>query len=1192
MWKELCRFEIRFQLRQPLFILAALGLFGISLAMMSTNAAVALSDSPAVTYRNAPFVIVNSMAAMTIMGLFVITAFVASAALRDFDRGTHMLFFTKPVKKLDYLMGRFIGSTLVSILLFGFMVVGMLAAEIVPWQDAARMGPFSFSPYIYGFLVFVVPNLILMGAMFFAVSILSRKAIAAYVLVVVFWGVQDWVEELVSKMTDTHALGLLLEPTGVGALSNLTRYWTITEFNSILPSITGGLLQNRLVWLALGLIILVLGCWRFNYTRALSRRKVKALVVADDCRVSAIRSAPLRLKGRFGFRTGIRQLLRQTRVESLIVMKSNTFIILLLLGLLFVLCFTWFAGQERGTDAYPLTQLMVTGINISMGMMLVIIITFYIGEMVWYERSRMIAPLLDSLPIPNWVLLGAKILTLLMIIVVFNLTGVLAGVLLQISRGYFHFEPLLYLKGCLIMSVRFLLLGVLAVLLQVLSPNKFIGFLAIIMFFMIRTIAGMGGLTHFIYRYPEAGRIQYSDMNGYGHFMQRFISMNIYWGFVALGLLVLAVLFWTRGSETGLNRKLKTAGERWRGRTRVVTWVAAAGTLLMGGYVFYNTNILNTYMSSARERTLCARYEKEYLHYKAQPQPRITGIYADVDIFPEERRVEIAGRYDLVNKTPVSIGELYVSLNPFVRIEELKTGQEAVSIADDECGFRVYQLADSIAPGEGRTLEFSLIVENPGFVCGSANAKIVANGTFFENSDYFPIIGYSEQRELIDPNHRRRHGLSPKGRMAAVDDERARQDNCVTPDADWIDFETTVSTSMDQIAIAPGYLQREWVERGRRYFHYKMDSPILNFFSYVSADYAVRRDTWNDVALEIYYQEGHEYNLERMMKGMKSALDYCSANFSPYQHRQLRIIEFPGYNAYAQSFANTIPFSEAAGFISHVKNRDMDMVFNRTAHEVAHQWWAHQVIGANVQGATMLMESLAEYSALMVMEKEYGPEKIHRFLSYELDGYLVGRGEEVVCEQPLMLVENQMYLHYNKGCLVMYALRDYIGEAAVNRAISSYISDTAFQEPPYTTTVEFLEYIRRETPDSLAYIIEDMFETITLFDNRATGIHSRRLEDGRYLVTIDLLAAKMRADGLGVEEEIPMNDWVDIGVFADVEGGEGPQEEVLYLRKHRIQSGEDTLEIVVDREPSRAGIDPFNKLIDRKADDNVRTLGD
>ena len=126
---------------------------------------------------------------------------------------------------------------------------------------------------------------------------------------------------------------------------------------------------------------------------------------------------------------------------------------------------------------------------------------------------------------------------------------------------------------------------------------------------------------------------------------------------------------------------------------------------------------------------------------------------------------------------------------------------------------------------------------------------------------------------------------------------------------------------------------------------------------------------------------------------MKKSLDYCTRNFGPYQHQQVRILEFPRYARFAQSLPNTIPYSEAIGFIARVEQTDdIDYPFYVTAHEVAHQWWAHQVIGADVQGATMLSETLAQYSALMVMEKEYGARACAASSSTSSTGTCAGRG--------------------------------------------------------------------------------------------------------------------------------------------------------------------------------------------------------
>jgi aminopeptidase N len=240
------------------------------------------------------------------------------------------------------------------------------------------------------------------------------------------------------------------------------------------------------------------------------------------------------------------------------------------------------------------------------------------------------------------------------------------------------------------------------------------------------------------------------------------------------------------------------------------------------------------------------------------------------------------------------------------------------------------------------------------------------------------------------------------------------------------------------------------------------------------------------------------------------------------------------------------------------------------------------VIGANVQGATMLSETLAQYSALMVMKQRYGDAKMKRFLRYELDRYLRGRAVESKREVPLAKVEDQAYIHYAKGSLVMYALQDYLGEAKVNAAIKEFRDANAYHGPPYPTTLTFVDTMRRAAPPELAYLVDDLFDRIVLFENRALSATARKLDDKRYEVTLEVRAKKLRADDLGAETEVNLDDRIEIGVMSD--------DTTLYLAKHRLKAGDNELKLVVEGRPTRAGIDPLNKLIDRTPADNTTSV--
>ena len=345
----------------------------------------------------------------------------------------------------------------------------------------------------------------------------------------------------------------------------------------------------------------------------------------------------------------------------------------------------------------------------------------------------------------------------------------------------------------------------------------------------------------------------------------------------------------------------------------------------------------------------------------------------------------------------------------------------------------------------------------------------------------------------------------------------------------------------------------------------------------------VEHDRWNDVALEIVHHPDHTYDLPSMRKGMKDSLAYFTRAFGPYQHPLLRIVEFPGYATFAESFSSTIPFSESIGFIAQVEKGRPDAIdypLYVTAHEVAHHWWGHQVLSADSQGMTVLVETLAQYSALMVMKQAYGPRVMRRFLRYELDRYLSGRSGEKKKELPLLRVEDQGYIHYSKGSLVMYALQDLIGEDAVNRALREVVEGYGNKGPPYPTSRVLLAALRRHTPEQFQYYLTDQFEQITLYENRVTSAKASKRADGKYDVTLELDTRKTQADALGVEHEVPLHDWIPVGVL-DAKG------EALVLEPRQLGGSHSTITLVTDGVPARAGVDPLNELIDRIPEDNL-----
>jgi ABC-2 type transport system permease protein len=1207
---EILRFEVRYHLHTAIFWLSAALMFLLTFGAVTTDA-VQIGGAIGNVNRNAPFVIMQILLIMGVIGSFVVIAFVAGAVLRDEEHGTAGLLFTTRVRKRDYVLGRFAGAFIVAALVMAAVTVAIMVGAAMPWLDPERVGPFMPAVYAYAFLVLVLPNLLLLSAFFFALATLTRSMMGSYVgLIALLVG---WTLSLVLLSDIEHErIAVLIDPFGLAAFGVETKYWTTIERNTQVLPLDGPLLWNRLLWLGVALLLFAVTYARFSLTtgerprgwlarrfggRRRRREERREAEAVDDERAS-LRPAGISLSAlprpAFGGRAAWRQLARQTGFEVRGVVRGVPFLILLVLGILNVAGASVLAEQLAGTPVYLRTHLMITVIQQSFLLFLLIILTFYAGELVFRERQSKLDEIVDALPVPMWVLWGGKMLALTVIIAIGLAAGALTTIAVQLFHGFTDIQPGLYAFGLgFMVGVPFLYLAVLALAAQVATNQKYAGFLVLVLFLIAQPVLGALGYDHNLYIYAGSPPAPYSDMNGYGHFIEPTAWFYAYWGAAALVLLTVSHLLWVRGKDTAWSLRLRLARRRLGRGAGATLALAVVAFVLLGGWIFYNTNVLNEYVSRDMGRDRQAAYEREYRRYADVPQPRITTVYTEVDIRPEVREVDIRGIYGLQNRTSRPIDSLHLSVPTSLEVRSLNVPGATAAVLDTVLGYRIYALDAPLQPGATLQVSFDLAVRTPGFVNNRSNTNVVHNGTFLNSFEALPSIGYVAMTELQDPNERRKRDLPPVQRMPAIDDSLHLNRHYLTGGADWIEFSTVVSTSPDQIALAPGYLEREWEQGGRRYFHYVMDAPILPFWAYLSADWAVARDRWDGVEIAVYHHPDHPYNVERMIEATKRSLDYFTREFGPYQHRQVRIVEFPRYATFAQSFPNTIPFSESIGFIARLDDPDdVDYVFYVTAHEVAHQWWAHQVIGANVQGATVLSETLSQYSALMVMEEEYGPQMMRRFLKYELDSYLRGRGGERIGELPLVLVEDQPYIHYRKGSLAMYALRDYVGEDALNERIRSFLEEWKYQGPPYPTSLDLLAHLEGAVPAEHAGILDDLFRTITLWDLRATDAVAEPTGDGRWRVVLTVEGRKYQASAEGLEEEVPLDDHVDVGVFGARAAGDPPEGEVLLLEKRRVVTGTNRFEVVVDRRPVQAGIDPFNKLIDRNPEDNLTRVSE
>ncbi len=1180
------RFELSFWLR-GMMLYVFLGIISLLFFGATASDQVRVGSALANGYRNSPFVVQNFYAASSILCMLMITAFVNAAALRDFAYGTHEMLFTKPLSKFGYFWGKFLGSTLIAVIPMLGVSVGVFLASQMPWNEPSQWGPNAWRPHLMGVILFAAPNAFIVAALIYSISLWLRSTMAAFISTILLLIGYTIAQQMLSNL-DNEQLAVMLDPFGVRTFSLVTKYWTVADRNTLSLSLGGLLLWNRLLWLGAASAVVALSYVRFAFAIPARGGKRRAVEEAP----AVIGTPPLADFRNDGFGAAWSKLVSQIGVEFWSTVRSNVFLVVMLAGLVNTTASLMLSSSEGfGLAALPVTYRMIEILRGSMYLFLIAVVVFYAGVAVWKEREAKLNEVFDALPHPTWIAYVAKLVSLLLIVAVVLALSWLAGVLNQSLRGYTRFQTLQYFVEFMVLDLfQFGALAVLAMFCHVVSPNKYVGYFSFVVILLLNAFAwNLVSVDSLLVQYGATPSYLYSDMFGIGPFVHGLIAFNVYWGLFAVLLSVAAILLWRRGSEDGYRAMWRQAPGRFRGGLRVTAAMTVVLWGAVGGWLYYNTQIVNAYPGGEQQKQLQANYEKQFHSHAEHPQPRVRSVKYNIDVYPSRRKLNLRGVQQITNPWDAPIERLF--LNTAADYEtEVEVERARLTHSHDDLHYYEYEFDPPLQPGETVQMTYVVTYEPKGIENQVRVRQIVQNGTFFNNG-VVPQIGYQPTQQLQNRRDRKRLGLSESELMPPLDPSNlaARGDTYISNSSDWVDVETTISTSSDQIAVAPGSLVRRWEKDGRNYFHYKVDHPSLNMYSFISARYKVAIQKWRDVDIEVYYHPEHEWNVENMLRSIRDSLEYYSTHFGPYRHKQARIIEFPRIASFAQAFPGTMPYSEGIGFIADIHDEDdIDMVYYVVAHEMAHQWWAHQVIGANMEGATLLSETLAQYSALMVMEQEYGRDMMRKFLKYEMDNYLSSRGSEMLDEKPLLHVRaNQGYVHYRKGSVVMYHLKEMIGEDKVNLALRSLVDQFAYQGPPYPTSQDLVDALREQTPEEYQSLIDDLFTQITLFANRTTNASVSELGDGKFRVTLDVECRKFQADAKGLESEIEMDDWIEIGAFAEPEAGRR-YGATLHRERMRVKQRESHFEFIVDERPALAGVDPFFLLVDRQPDDNLK----
>jgi ABC-2 type transport system permease protein len=1210
-WK-IVLFEIQNRIRRPavyLYFAAALIFTIITFATGSLP----LGEKE---HINAPYVIALWCAGITMLMMLVSSSIMGVALYRDIEYNTKDYYLTYPITKAGYFWGRYIGSFLFMLFIASSIIIGAyIGTKLGPamgWKDPKEYGPNKLIYYLHPFFTIALPNILFTSSLFFGLVALTRNVKVIYSGgILLFLGyflsiffLNNTNNQTVVNLADAFGLN------GVRLASNMAN--SIQKNNTLFP-VEGTFLLNRLIWSGIGLAILLFTYIRFNFEKFFGGKRDKSAIDDEVSKVkrSLIRNSRVSFAGSYNRNT----LFNLAKVELTNIIRDNYFWIILLSGTGFLGFVFWMGSSEFGVSYFPRTVMLMDIFSDVFPFFIFFIIIFYTGETLHRDRLTRYAYINDSLPPPNWVLNGSKLLALLTLGFGLSLIPLITGLIVQTAKGFYHYNLSFYLVYVFtIILPRLLEMVIFSYLVHVLINSKFVAHgvgvsIWILVFFL--NVTGTFNYNLLIYSYTPWYGI--SDMDGLGHMLKPIYWFNLYWLLFGGLLIIVSALFYYRGVTSSFKERLQLLSERFDQKTKIFTGVLVIAFLAVGAYNYYNISYLNNFLTKGENQERAIIYEKTLKKYQNLPLPKVTRIKINADLFPDKQQEFVKAFVTIVNKTNQPISKLLLDGDELTDYS-IKSEGKLIPFTypllydrgifnwfrpkKDTAEFRLYQFQKPLAPGDSSVLEVNSSIIYKGFENGLYAKNLLRNGTFFNGG--LPGLGYDDDDEEGSNYVRKKNGLPEKKEEEVAQNDPEGISTLKSGKAsDLLSLDITVSTSGDQTAIAPGELQKQWQQNGRNYYHYTQTKPGLYApVAIISARFAVLHDSVqldHKVNIDIYYHPDHNANIGRFMAAYKDGLRYYAAAYGPYPFKDIRLIETSVYGPREASITTLDTYAEHYAWNADFKDpNQFDYCYFNTTRELAQQWWRYQVAPNSTVGSLVIPEGLSNYSALVMAEKKYGKDNIKSVLQDQLWYYLFVRRRMENKEHPLIKA-NQWYEWTGKASVALYGLRDLIGEDSINSALREFKTAYAFKNtPPFAGANDLYRYLQKHVPDSLQYYLTDTWQKITLYDNKVTDV--KAIPTGNkdeYRVTLKVDVSKVWIDDKG--NDIPaknMDDYIDIGVFAaNTNNKEGrSQVNPLYFKKHKLAYGQHTISVIVKGKPINAGIDPYAKLIDRQPNDNMKDL--
>lgn len=1011
-------------------------------------------------YLNSPYTIGFMMALLSLSIIFMAILFALEILFKEWDTKFDIMLFSYPITLKNYLIGKFSVFTLKTFLSFLILIIGFVIGQNSRAGNEMQLG-FSFWSYLYPFLIFGVLNCFFVCSFLFLIAYTSRKKLLVvigglllYVLymVLLVFSNSPFMAGSIPQSIEAQQLSSLLDPFGASAYFFEAKDLSVSDKNRFIVPLKGFLAINRIAYMLLSMLFLVISYRFYVFNNATSKNELKRKqhkVKDAKVRLTKVKTPVLN----FGFKSEFSSIISFAKVDLIYLFKSITIVAVSML-LVFFVGMEMYSDIDKGIrlpNYYASSGLLATSISQSFHLLGAFILVYFINDMYWRSSSANFYLIEDSTFFSKAKLKG-HLMSLAVLLVFLTTLLIVLALVFQISYGYTQIDWLAYFGVVIFNTIPLFLFGTLLLLINTIINNKYvalgISILAVVVFAtplvkmllpypLLHIFSGFNGV--------------FSDLNGYGAYLSAF-SNRLFFGISLFGLI------WV------LNSFLKF--KQW---TKLKSFIVI---VFFGLGVFGGFNFMNGYSPKNEDVQLVetANYEKNYRHYQNIPQPTIIDVDTKIDLYPSENSYKIQGKYRIQNLSDEPINKILLNFHSDLKLNEatFRVHNKDISVNENVSEIK---LDEPFMPSDTATLEFNLSYKWFAVNGHQSFNAIVNNGSFMRISNYFPLLGYQSHKEIEDQKKREEYGLGNPTSLKKLEAPKVFKN-------DFINLNLVITTESKQTPMGIGNIVKTWTENDRTNTQYKADGIPFRF-AVASAKYQKQSIKHRNIEIEVLYHDMHFENVDRLLKNAVLSLDYCVDNFNAYPFEKISFVEVSSFTSgfAATAYPATIFMTENMIFHANIDSDPSKDVINELAgHELAHIWWGNSQINPDErEGASMLTESLAMYTEMMIYKKMYGKErmmervKIHQQI-YDNEKGLYG-------DSPLYKVPyGATHIAYSKGVIAMVKLSELIGEDKVNEALRSFLANNQYPKKP--TSLDLLEELYKVAPNESAKSkIEELFQT-------------------------------------------------------------------------------------------------------------------